>query len=358
MEKLGNNHLNSRPRSSGIRRICYVTATGHAKPYNDGSSRYRCFYPAAGLKAQGYYVGVVSLASFMKRVPDADMYVFHRPSYSDDFADIVERLEDDGKLMMADYDDLIFNTKYMRGSSLFKNNFDPMAISDTFNRNLRGLRLFSKISVSTPSLADLVKESVPNSEVIVLRNGFPPDVIELADHVLEQKKLGSHVVGYFPGTRTHDLDFMMWRDPLFRSMEERSVPFLVMGPLDRQLLESYPRVTYVQSGSFHEMILTMRKVSISLAPLEDTTFNRAKSNIKAIESFLTGSYSISTPINDTKILMDQGFDIDIIEKPDQIYDVISARLDGPIISERNARLVREFYAIDTVMSPLYERIGA
>lgn len=344
-------------KQRSLARICFVSNTAHANPYNDGSTRYRCHYPIAELRRQGYYSGIVTLKDYLISAPDADAYVFHRPTYSPGLALEIERLTGENKIIIADYDDLIFDVRNMRESSLFKRQYDAMATSTTFRDNLRAMHYFRHITVSTPYLRSCVLESHSAADVTVVRNGFPPEVFDFTRRKYDNKELAAHRIGYFPGTKTHDADFLIWQKSFTTAVNKLGLPVTVMGELDRDLLRGITDVTYIPGASFHSMLEEMAAVSVGIAPLEPTKFNASKSNIKSIEAFLLGCHSISTALNDTRVLSEQCFEIELIEHDNNVEAALSRVAAKPPLSSTNAELVQKFYSTKRVIKPMLDLLN-
>jgi hypothetical protein len=174
---------------------------------------------------------------------------------------------------------------------------------------------------------------------------------------MQEKRLEQHVLGYFPGTKTHDGDFKTWQSDLILAMNKYDIQLRIVGPLASDLFENIPSTTSRPGGSFYYMFDQMMDVSITLAPLQSNVFNGSKSNIKAIEGFLVGCSSLSTSLNDSNILKMQGFDISIIDEKNLFGSCIESLLEKPPISENNAALVQEHYNLSTVCSPLSQIFG-
>ena len=91
--------------------ICFVSETGQGDhPLNDPSVRYRAYHPAEALLNAGHFCSIYSAAQFYKNPCfDYNVYVFHRPNMARAaFAKTIGILRQLGRILIADYDDLIF----------------------------------------------------------------------------------------------------------------------------------------------------------------------------------------------------------------------------------------------------------
>ncbi|BBF81367.1 possible glycosyltransferase [Asticcacaulis excentricus] len=343
--------------SVSIRTICYVSNTGQVEPWNDGSTRYRCFYPVEYLRRNGFYSGLIALRDVIGKedIPEADAYVFHRPHYSEGFVKLIRGLKAKGVKLIADYDDLIFGVDNIFYSSQYEQRWDSVSLTGLFNENTRALRLFDAFTVSTPFLAEMVKKYHPSAKVVVIRNGFPKKVIDFTWQLFKAKNPTGHSMGYFPGTPTHDADFLTWHSNFAAALEQTDVPLKIIGPLSHDVGADLPNVIRRPGGSFMTMFEKMTDVTIATAPLKINPFNASKSNIKSIEAFLLGCYSLSTSANDAQILVDQGFDIKLTHPNDDNFVTKLREIsEKPYLSIHNATLVRDLYSLEKVCAPLLE----
>jgi hypothetical protein len=342
-----------------VRSVCFVSHTGHQHPWHDGSTRYRCFHPAEYLRKNGIYSGVIAQRDFLPSQPKADAYVFHRPQFDAKFAAAIEELKGRGFLVMADYDDLIFGVENMKVSSLYEQRHDSFALSNVFRENARALRLFDIVSASTPTMADHILKENPLAEVHVVRNGFPDKLLNFTFSLAKARRPTVHRMGYFPGTRTHDKDFSTWRENIRASLERTQIEFKLVGELSPKLYSDFQRVFSKPLGSFMDMFRNMSDVTIAIAPLSRSTFTACKSNIKAIEAFLMGCYAISSDVNDTEILLEQGFELELLrdDAGSAFGSAVDQFMSSPMFSEQNLSLAHDFYNLDTVCKPLGRLLG-
>jgi hypothetical protein len=208
-------------------------------------------------------------------------------------------------------------------------------------------------------MADYVLKENPSAEVCIVRNGFPDKLLNFTLSLARAKKLSCHRLGYFPGTRTHDKDFSTWRTNIRASLEKSELEFKLVGELSAELYADFERVQSKPLGSFMDMFRSMSDVTIAIAPLVRSRFAACKSNIKAIEAFLMGCYAISSDVNDTEILVDQGFELELLrdDAGSGFADAAERFSSAPLVSERNLALAHEFYNLDVVCKPLGRLFG-
>ena len=120
---------------------------------------------------------------------------------------------------------------------------------------------------------------------------------------------GRVVVAYGSGTSTHDADFAEAAPALLRLLALN--PALVLrvgGPLNLpRAFDGFPgQVERVALTNFKSYLAQLATADISLAPLENTVFNDAKSNIKLIEAAIVGLPSVCSPRREFRAAIEHG----------------------------------------------------
>ncbi|NVN32497.1 glycosyltransferase, partial [Endobacter medicaginis] len=125
----------------------------------------------------------------------------------------------------------------------------------------------------------------------IVENALDLDTLSAAEHLLARRRTrpGRHgmQIFYGAGSRTHDGDVAIAADALatilarhnrasLRIVGEVALPACLDPFADR--IERLPPVDY------HAYLALLADADINLAPLEDTPFNQAKSNIKFVEA--------------------------------------------------------------------------
>ncbi len=288
--------------------ICYITETGRKdRPILDPSARYRCFHPSEILTRRGHFCSIYSAQQFHDNPNyDFDVYIFHRPNTArSGFTKTIEFLRKNGRVIVADYDDLVFGDDSIAlESSVFKNGIlSSSDVIKSFKSNLDALTLFDLVTTSTTPLADQVRRFNPYAEVHTISNILPPSLLgvhhELGTHV---RPRSATAIGYFAGTRSHDKDLPIASEVLQRVLlENQKYSLLIVGPVSiPPSLASLPNVIIAPAVSFMRLPALMTMCSTVIAPLESTGFNMCKSRVKFLESALSGCRLIATPIPDMK----------------------------------------------------------
>jgi glycosyltransferase involved in cell wall biosynthesis len=331
-------------------RLLFVSNSKHTRrPYLDAATRYRCFHPAEDIAEFGWLADVCTLAEFrLSLVKNYDVFVFHRPTYSRGIQNRVAELKKQGKAVIADYDDLIFDPNhalesppYLSGAASAK------IVKHLCFRNLEALNLFDKITVSTVPLGEAVRALNPMAEIEVIYNGLSKRWIEGARWFREFERKQRKIV-YFSGTKSHDHDFKLIEDCLADYVNRYDdLVFEVVGSLDFDKTKFIPEKLRMRPHVDYMVLPSLIKSSwVTIAPLQDNEFNRCKSGLKFFESAAFGVPVIATPIPDMQRF--QGSGILFAERPDEWTDALDVLQDPEIYVQTSKSILS--YALGHCLS--------
>lgn len=333
-------------------RICFVTETGRGdRPILDPSVRYRCYHFAEELSKSGYIVSIYSAKQFYSDIiADYDTYIFHRPNIGRlNFERTVMFLQQQGRRIIADYDDLIFgDAETALESSAVKNGTltPPLAIA-AFSSCLRAMDLFDHFTASTEPLAKQIRRHRPEAMVAITPNFLPNALVEMhqALGTPDRPRYGRNI-GYFAGTKSHNLDFPIVAPALARFLsEDRRIHFTAVGPVELPgSIASLPNVRQMGAVAYSRLPDLMSGFATVIAPLEKSLFNECKSRVKFLEACLAGCRLVATPIPD---MVTAGNDsLAFANNDDDWYENLLTEVATPSDSEQSAlcRLIRDHNA--------------
>lgn len=283
-------------------KMLYVSTTARlTRPILDASTRYRCFHPAEALQDLGATVFITSAEMLVKRpVPyDFDIYVFHRPSLT--LEKVIRALKSKNKILIAEYDDLIFGgEKAALNSSIYKNKVRPKQhCINLFEGNAKALCLFNYVSVSTEHLASHVMRVNSAAKVQVIHNFIPRSILLRTKELYGRKKNLNQII-YCCGTLSHNEDFKEVKHTLVECLKkDESLRLVLMGPLTVEgELCTMSNVYFHPHVGYWDLFNLMSENALAIAPLEMSMFNDCKSNVKFLEACVAGVYLLATPIPD------------------------------------------------------------
>lgn len=218
---------------------------------------------------------------------------------------VIELIDEARRLGIAsffDIDDLVFDEEE------YQHNSNLLTLSKREREELlEGARLYGEALTrcdhaiaSTATLARRMRNRA-RGETLVVENGLDDAVLEIAQQVRRRppaRNPGLVTIGYGSGTRTHDADFSVAADALLevllRHPEVRLAihGFLQLPESFKQVSDQVVRIPFLAADDYLRAVASW---DISIAPLESTVFNDAKSNIKFLEAAVFGVPTVCSP---------------------------------------------------------------
>ncbi|MFZ2266498.1 MAG: hypothetical protein WAV95_02865 [Azonexus sp.] len=307
-------------------RVAFVACNKNPARFGeDPSFIYRCENLAAGLRAQGAEVWLGHLSSFpwQRRF---DWVVFHRPKASWRFRLVCAWLRSRNTGMSADFDDLVFDPAFAPSSPGVLNGLVELAETvHNFAQHDAALACFSTVTVSTQPLADAIARRYQQTEVLVL-----PNAVHWSWHSMPVTNMPGlperPVIGYLPGTRSHDRDFSLVSKAVSRVLANHpEVVLSVTGPLSFSVPARPGQIEHHEKMPFSRFHQRFSGVTINLAPLEATPFTCCKSALKVIEGAFWNVPTICSPLPDAERLADAGA---LMASGEREFEVLLERLLG------------------------------
>ncbi len=270
--------------------VIYLTDTRYgSSDWCNPSARHRCFHYADALIASGCKATVISVGDASVDILNKfDHAVFHRPIWSRRFQRAIKNCRTAGVRIHADYDDLIFNSDYAKSSpQCVSAGLDTAKVQKQFDLAGKAVACIESFLVSTGYLRDKLREFGVRGNVTVLPNSLPRTFTQPVHH---QHCFDKSTIGYFPGSRGHSEDFSSIKAAL-ADLADEDIDLLIVGRMNAQDYAGLSNVHHIPFVSYTDYLRLLMLVDVSIAPLIDNEFNRAKSAVKLIESV-----SVGTPI--------------------------------------------------------------
>jgi glycosyltransferase involved in cell wall biosynthesis len=152
---------------------------------------------------------------------------------------------------------------------------------------------------STERLAQAMRDAGLR-DVHIIENALDAQTLDAAERLRAPAPAAGDgvVITYGSGTRTHDADFAIAAPGLLAALHARPtlrlriVGDLTLPPAFAALAD---RVEHVPKTHYASYLELLARSDISIAPLEDTIFNHAKSNIKFLEAAVLCVPSVCSP---------------------------------------------------------------
>lgn len=263
--------------SQPVREVLPVAALGLKKV--GGVTHARVDFPMAALRAEPYtrVVWDAETITIPKDMPPG-ILVLHRftvnPSHP--LLKAVEDYSRRGWIVVLDFDD------------------DPRFWPEIVSSNFYGFRAVHAVSVSTPALSQLVRDW--NPEVKVLPNAIFefPDLKAKTSDVASGRRLR-----IFYGALNRDQDMAEVAPSLVSVLGRHADAIELEVIFDKRFYEALPttiaaRFYPLLSVDQYQQLLA--SCDVALLPLQDTEFNRCKSDLKFIECCAAGVLPVCSPV--------------------------------------------------------------
>ena len=265
-------------------------------------TRYRVLNKAEQLRKNGFAVKVVNASEFsLAQAQYASHIIIYRAPWSAQLQLLCDLAREEHKPVYFDIDDLVFDTlytdqlSYTQGlSEKEKGNYDAgvknygkmLAACDgaiTSTNQLKEELLKYKDSV-------LLNRNLASSELIAVSSQFLKEDFGTDDRIK---------IGYFSGSISHNENFELIKPAIKEVLDHySSVELHIVGHLDipQDMKQYIQRIVVHEYVDWKALPQLISQVDINLAPLVDSVFNRAKSEIKWIEAALVKVPTIASHI--------------------------------------------------------------
>jgi glycosyltransferase involved in cell wall biosynthesis len=263
--------------------------------------RYRCYHFAEEFARAGLLADVGHFEGFKNvHANRYDAFIFHKPKYSRRLVAVLNQLKEMGKTVVADYDDFVFSEAHADASPLYLCGRASIQQVRAMHRQYeQAMDLFQSITVSTEPLGEIVKTFQPGAQVDIVHNGLSAKWVAQGAYRFKEDR-AEKVIGYFPGTSTHQMDFSVAEPALAQFLRRhREVRLLVMGPVkvDRYLFRK-EQISTLPVVAYEQLPAWIMNCWASIAPLQESIFNRCKSALKLLETAIWNVPLIASPIPD------------------------------------------------------------
>lgn len=243
---------------------------------------YRCTLPAAGLRGLGHEVDVAMRIN-AATLRTTDVWVGQRVCRPEASALWQTVARDRHRpRMVFELDDDVWALRHERHNPAAAE-WGPLV--DNVARNLA---VADAVTVSTAELAEVVSAHT-SAPVHVVPNAVPDDIVGPQPAADRAPGYPVHSIGW-QGSATHNGDWIEAARPVARWVARRGVELRILGPVPAPLLKQlhaaqagYSAVGWI-NGDWPRYYAAVRSaMSLGIAPLAVSTFNRSKSDLRLLE---------------------------------------------------------------------------
>lgn len=193
--------------------------------------------------------------------------------------------------VIVDYDDYGFDIDETNPAYEFYSRDDKQACMKEC------IKLADVVTVSTQYLKECLLEIVPNANITVIPNAADDSKFSVEPSYHERNK-----VILLRGGGSHGKDWEEYKDAIIQIMEEHPDYTLAVMGFHPEWLRQIKNVKYFKFSDILTYFDTLMqlKPELMIVPLQDTKFNRCKSNIAWIEGTLAGATVLATDLPEFK----------------------------------------------------------
>lgn len=317
--------------------VIFINGCDYSVPH---PIRYRVDHQIEELEAAGLTVQKVNAWDMKTDIlRHARTFIIFRCPLSDEVESLIIQAKKLNKRVIYDIDDLVIDTAYTDSIPFVKamTAHDKSCYDDGVRRMGETLKLCDCAITTTEGMADELKKYVPRvyinrnvaselmidySNIAIYRRDVLPSLqsssvlpedrvpykraIERRD---KKQKTQEIRIGYFSGSITHNADFNLVLPALSKVMEtHRNVTLMVGGELDvpDALMPFSDRIVTFPFCDWRRLPNYIASCDINIAPLENTLFNRAKSENKWIEASLVKVPTVASNVGAFKKMIQDG----------------------------------------------------
>lgn len=304
-------------------------------------TRYRVLNKAEQLRKYGFAVKVVNLSEFqLPMAQNASHIIIYRSPISPELLRLCHLAKEYGKPVFFDIDDLVFDTVYTDQLS-YTQGLDPVE-KGNYDAGVRNygymLENCDGAITSTNQLQEELKKY--QSKVLLNRNLASDDLIAVSSQYIKDYSQTSDIVkiGYFSGSISHNENFELIKPAIKQLLEKYSnVQLHIVGILDipKDMKPFENQIVTHDYVDWDKLPALISEVDINLAPLVDSIFNRAKSEIKWIEAALVKVPTVASKIGAfSDVVIDD--ETGLLATDDQWFDKLEALVLSPDLRQKLA----------------------
>lgn len=284
--------------------------------------------------------------------------VFYRVPGFPDQMETIALARSMGVRTFWEVDDLIFDLEHYRNNSNI-NDLNPAVRKGI----LEGVPLYRQAMLacdgciaSTTAMAQAM-HTAGADKVWVVENALDIETLRAAEEIAAAPPRGDGLlrIVYGSGSKAHDSDFRIAAPAILRILRKRyDVRLTIIGHLNLppEFNQVDAQVERLPPSDYVTYMRRLAKCQINIAPLEQTVFNDAKSNIKYLEAAILGIPSVCTPTIEYQETIEHGVTGMLAETEAQWEAQLMALIESPglrrQIGEGARRHVDDDYTPDAV----------
>lgn len=280
---------------------------------------------------------------------EADILILNRVAWSQSIESLIHEFRARGCVVLFDIDDLVFDPSRINLLRFVKSAGEALRqqMASFLEEIRRTMLLCDVVTVSTLALKSEVERlGIP---AFVIPNCIDEVQLRLADERSirrsESSTSGVVRIGYFSGTKTHEIDFDVCAVALERVLERYSqVEVLVVGHLNLpiNLADYSDRVRVLPLMPHDEMLSMLSDIDINLAPLEmGNAFTECKSELKLFEAAMCSVPTVASPTGPFRAVITHGHNGMLARSVDEWERCMTSLVSNPGLRQSMGAIARK-----------------
>lgn len=300
-------------------------------------TKYRVQNKIEQLESLGFDVWSINLSSFqMGYAEHASHIIIYRAPLDHKLVELIHLARKYNKVVLYDIDDLVIDTKYTDQLTYVKNL--PAPEKQNYDNGVINYGEMLKLCDGVVTSTKKMQSELLNYKDLVLlnRNLANMELVQLSKETMKNYDMVNEKVkiGYFSGSITHNENFDLVKDAIIKLLQKHdNLELHLVGHLDLPT-EMKPFINRIKTHSYvswQKLPNLISEVDINIAPLVNSIFNEAKSEIKWLEAALVKVPTVASDIgafkemiidNETGILVS---DFDWFVKLDELVQSCEKR---------------------------------
>jgi glycosyltransferase involved in cell wall biosynthesis len=291
-----------------------------------GSGYWRMVFPARYMDQSGIYVDITAAGvPFNSLLEYHTVYVQRIHDWESYY--LLKRIKQAGKRIVYDLDDDIFNIDKENPAFRVIGRDEQMAA-------VACMKLADEVTVTTTQLQTVIRGVTEGIEATIIPNAIHPEdgwvPTPLTGSTDGIKRI------FWQGGEAHSEDWRECIDAVDAVLHERAdVRLVILGFLPPILYKYVKKPTWVGKVEFLEFkdpetyfqIMKFVRAEVGLAPLNDTPFNRSKSELKFVEYSAMGIPTVASDVKPYADVIDHGNSGFLVKSAEEWYNSMVTCLD-------------------------------
>jgi glycosyltransferase involved in cell wall biosynthesis len=294
---------------------------------------YRCLVPGRELQKRGYEVALDDNLPEIAKV-ESDVIVFCRQATAQAYREIYNANKN-GILTVFDLDENVWQ-------------LDPDSIPYKFWHDEDHLRILERclsisqvITTPTIALAKILRRFNPNVYVI-------PNMLPAEEWRVRRSSRRKKVVIGWAGSESHFKNLTILQSILPQILEEFPHVEVHLAGMWRYPFPPHKRIKALQAVEMKEYPKLLAKFDIALAPLLDSQFNRARSDLKYLEYAAVGLPVIASKVEPFTRAIKHGENGFLASSPKDWLKILRRLITQPDLRKKIGQQAKKFAAARTI----------